>query len=132
MDGHNQLDLLLGRGPSKRSEIIYYEGTTLQAIRYNDWKAHFIIQPRGWFGPKEKLNGALLFNLRRDPYEKTAHESGLYVNWLAHKMWAFGPAKRIVQRHLATFKEFPPRHHSAVSNAPEMNEKSKQEHGFAQ
>ncbi len=132
LDGTNQLGLLLGNGPSRRQEIVYYEGTTLQAIRYADWKAHFIIQPKGWFGPKVKLNGALLFNLRRDPYEKTAEESGLYVDWLAHKMWAFGPAKRIVQQHLATFQEFPPRRPSAVSNVQETGEKMREEHGLAQ
>ncbi len=132
LDGANQMDLLLGQGPSARKEIVYYEGTTLQALRYSDWKAHFIIQPEGWFGPKQKLNGALLFNLRRDPYEKVHKESGEYVNWLAHKMWAFGPAKRIIQQHLATFKAFPPRHASAASNAEEMGERVRQEHSLAQ
>ena len=55
--------------PEKRKEIVYYEGTTLQTLRYGQWKAHFIIQNQGWFGPKEKLGAPLLFNLRRDPYE---------------------------------------------------------------
>ena len=72
LDGYNQLDLFTGKGSSKRKEIIYYEGTTLQAIRYNDWKAHFVVQNEGWFGPKSKLGMPLLFNLRRDPYEGTS------------------------------------------------------------
>ena len=132
LDGFNQMDLLLGKGPSKRKEIVYYEGTTLQAIRYGQWKSHFVVQNEGWFGPKEKLGAPLLFNLRRDPYEKVAEESGLYTEWMAHKMWAFGPTKRLVRKHLATFEKFPPRRLSASSNAKEMTEKASHEHGFAQ
>ena len=127
LDGYNQLDLLLGQGKSKRKEIIYYEGTTLQAVRYGDWKAHFIVQNEGWFGPKEKLGAPLLFNLRRDPYEKAAEESGNYVEFLGKNMWAFGPAKRIVQQHLATFKDFPSRSDSAQSNAKEIEETVRQD-----
>ncbi len=133
LDGVNQLDLLQGKGPSRREQIVYYESATLQALRYRDWKVHFVIQPEGWFGPKVKLNFApLLVNLRRDPYEKAPKESGNYVDWLAHKMWAFGPAKRLVQEHLATFQAFPPRRLSASGNRDEMAEKAAQEHGMAQ
>ncbi len=133
LDGYNQLDLLTGEGPSKRKEIVYYEGTTFQALRYRDWKVHFVIQPNGWFGPKVRLNFApLLVNLRRDPYEKAPEESPGYVNWLAHKMWVFGPTKRLVQQHLATLQAFPPRRPSAASNQNEMAEHASQEHGMAQ
>jgi arylsulfatase len=89
LDGYNQLDMLTGKNPSNRSEIIYYERTTLQAVRYQDWKAHFIVQPHGWGGAKDKLNAPLLFNLRRDPFERAADESGMYINWMGKKMWAF-------------------------------------------
>ena len=128
----NQLDLLLGNGPSKREQIVYYEGTTLQALRFRDWKAHIIIQEEGWFGPKTKLGAPLLFNLRRDPYEKAAEESLMYGNWLGKKMWAFGPTRRLFQKHLASFQEFPPRRPSAVSNAAEVLEEMGEEHGLAQ
>ena len=44
-----------------------------------------------------------------DPnYEKAAEESGMYIRWMGDKMWAFGPAARIVQQHVATLKQFPP------------------------
>jgi arylsulfatase len=132
LDGVNQLDLLLGNGPSKRHQIFYYEGATLQAVRYNDWKAHFIIQPEGWFGPKVKLGAPLIFNLRRDPYEKAAEESLFYGNWLAHKMWAFGPTKRLIQQHIATLRAFPPRRASATSNLEEMSQEAAEDKGFAQ
>jgi arylsulfatase len=132
LDGFNQMDLILGEGPSKRDEIVYYEGPTLQAIRHGPWKAHFIVQNEGWFGSKEKLTAPILFNLRRDPYEKAEEEAGTYINWMAHKMWAFGPAKRLVEQHLATFEEFPPRRPSPNSNADEIAEQAAEEQGIAQ
>lgn len=124
LDGYNQLEMLTGKGDSKRNEIVFYEGPTLQAVRYRDWKAHFIVQNEGWFGPKEKLGAPLLFNLRRDPYERAAEESGNYIEFLGKNMWAFGPAKRIIQNHLATFKEFPSRSNSANANSAEMKERA--------
>ncbi|MDB4759923.1 arylsulfatase, partial [bacterium] len=33
--------------------------------------------------------------------------SGMYVQWMGKKMWAFGPAKTIVQQHMATFQQWP-------------------------
>lgn len=122
LDGYNQVELLTMNGSSSRKEIIYYEGTTLQAVRYEDWKAHFIIQREGWFGPKEKLGAPLLFNLRRDPYEKAADESLLYGEWLGKKMWAFGPARVIVQQHLSTFLDWPPISEAAKANKENLKE----------
>lgn len=131
LDGYNQLPFLTGQGESARKEIFYYEGTTLQAVRYGDWKAHFIVQHHGWGGPKDPLNAPLLFNLRRDPYEKAAEESGMYVRWMGDKMWAFGPAARIVQQHVATLKQFPPRS-AALSNEEQIKEQTETELGLAQ
>ena len=116
LDGYNQMALLTGKGDSARKEIIYYERTTLQAVRYQDWKAHFIIQPHGWGGMKEQLNAPLLMNLRQDPYERAFHESGMYAPWLGKKMWAFGPAQAIVKKHLASFQEWPPVSTAALAN----------------
>jgi len=120
LDGYNQLDMLTGKNPSNRSEIIYYERTTLQAVRYQDWKAHFIVQPHGWGGAKDKLNAPLLFNLRRDPFERAADESGMYINWMGKKMWAFGPAQAIVKKHLSTFEKWPPVSSQAVKNVENL------------
>ncbi|MGX9350237.1 arylsulfatase [Shimia sp. W99] len=131
LDGYNQMSFLTGETGSNRNEIIYYEGTNLQAVRYRDWKAHFVIQEKGWAGPKEELNAPLLFNLRRDPYEKAAEESGMYTRWMGNKMWAFGPAARLVQAHLGTFADFPPRG-AAVKNEAHVQEQTASEGGFSQ
>ena len=132
LDGYNQLPYLTGESAdSSRNEIIYYEGTSLQAVRYRDWKAHFVIQEHGWAGPKEERNAPLLVNLRRDPYEKVSEESGMYVNWMGKKMWAFGPAARLVQAHIATFSDFPPRG-KALDNQDHVEEQVSSEGGFSQ
>jgi arylsulfatase len=129
LDGYNQLDLLTGNGESARKEIIYYERTTLQAVRYGNWKAHFIIQPHGWAGAKEVLTAPLLYNLRQDPFERASEESGMYVRWMGQKMWAFGPAQRIVQRHLGTFKDWPPVSTAAAQNQGKLSEQLESEGG---
>jgi arylsulfatase A-like enzyme len=108
LDGYNQLEMLTGDAESSRKEIIYYERKKLQAVRYGDWKAHFVVQNHGWAGAKEELNAPLLYNLRQDPFERAADESGMYVQWMGKKMWAFGPAQMLVQRHMKTFEEWPP------------------------
>ncbi|MEP1200279.1 arylsulfatase [Tateyamaria sp.] len=131
LDGYNQLSFLTGETESNRSEIVYYEGQDLQAVRYNDWKAHFTVQHHGWGGPKDELNAPLLVNLRRDPYEKAAEESGMYTRWMGKKMWAFGPAARLVQKHLSTFAEFPPRG-SQVTNQAHVEEQISTEGGMSQ
>lgn len=131
LDGYNQLDFLKGQGESNRSEVFYYSGTRLQAVRYNDWKAHFVVQNHGWGGPSEQLNAPLLFNLRRDPYEKAADESGMYTNWMGKKMWTFGPAKTLVQKHLMTLKTFPPRG-TPLANQASIEEQATSDNGLAQ
>jgi len=54
------------------------------------------------------------------------------IDWLGHKMRGFGPATRLIQRRLATFKEIPPRNPSASSNAKEFCEEAELEYGFTE
>ncbi len=57
-------------------EIFYFSDTgDLAALRYNDWKAVFMEQKaeatlRAWIEPWTPLRVPLIFNLRRDPYER--------------------------------------------------------------
>ncbi len=52
LDGYNQMDLLLGKGPSKRHELFYFGGPHLGAVRIDDFKFQFYQQPQGWPGPE--------------------------------------------------------------------------------
>jgi arylsulfatase len=47
-------------------------------------------------------------NLREDPFERYALESGMYQRWAGDKLWLFVPAQMVVGQFVASFKEFPP------------------------
>ena len=54
----------------KRNTLFYYRGTDVYALRYGDFKAHFITEGEyGEFGPKEVHKTPILYNLSEDPAE---------------------------------------------------------------
>jgi arylsulfatase A-like enzyme len=114
LDGYNQLPLLTGTGPGGREEMFYFtDDGDLAALRYQEWKIHFLIQEnlgglRVWERAFTPLRLPMLMNLRSDPYER-ADESFDYGRWRAERAFAFVPAQVFVGRFLATFREFPPR-----------------------
>ena len=69
LDGYDQIDLITGKGPSKRHEVLYFAEGTLGAVRINDYKYRFIDQPNGWLGEKTHVDVPYLINLRLDPFE---------------------------------------------------------------
>ena len=115
LDGYNQLDMLLGNGPSQRAEVFYFsDDGDLTALRFNDWKAVFAEQRvqgtlQVWAEPFVKLRIPKLFNLRRDPYERADITSNTYYDWYIDRAYTLYGSQAIVGRFLATFKEFPPR-----------------------
>ena len=70
LDGYNQMDLLLGKGPSARHELFYFGGAKLGALRLDDFKYQFYQQPLGWPGPKTTTDMPLVYNIRQDPFER--------------------------------------------------------------
>jgi arylsulfatase len=116
LDGYNILPLLTGETKeSPRKEIFYFADTgELTALRYNDWKAIFMEQEakdtlRAWIEPWKELRVPLIFNLRRDPYERAYFTSNTYYDWLIDHIFFLVPAQVYVSDFLRTFKEFPPR-----------------------
>ncbi len=57
LDGYNQIDLITGKGPSKRNEVFYFTEGTLGAVRINDYKYRFTDQPNGWLELPKRLTG---------------------------------------------------------------------------
>ncbi|NNE17132.1 MAG: arylsulfatase [Myxococcales bacterium] len=114
-DGYNQLDMLLGNGPSARKEMFYFtDDGSLSAMRYNDWKVLFSIQEAHgfdvWARPFTSLRLPKLFNLRQDPFERASEEATMfYDKWTIDRAFVFVPAQAIVARFLSTFKDYPPR-----------------------
>jgi arylsulfatase len=129
LDGYNILPLLTGEtDESPRKEIFYFsdEGD-LAALRYGDWKALFLEQKarttlRAWIEPWTPLRVPLIFNLRRDPYERAYFTSNTYYDWLIDRIYLLVPAQAYVGQFLQTFKEFPQRQKAGTFNLDKVME----------
>ena len=117
LDGYNQMDLLLGNGPSARHELFYFGGPKLGALRVDDFKYQFYQQPLGWPGPKVTTDMPLIYNIRQDPFERTPSINGETLNDLgggymndfyAREFWRFVLVQQRVAELAKTAVEFPP------------------------
>ncbi len=114
LDGYNLLPALTGDADWPREEFFYWtDDGSLSGLRYNQWKLVFMEQ-RGhglevWQEPFVTLRFPKLFNLRTDPFERADHEAGDYHRWRVDHAFALVPAQAYVAKHLATYREFPPR-----------------------
>ena len=59
--------------------------------------------------PFTPLRVPLIFNLRRDPYERTSITSNTYYDWVLDRAYMLVPTQSYVAQFLATFKDYPPR-----------------------
>ena len=130
LDGYNFLPYLTGKaeeGP--RKEIFYFtDDGDLSALRYEDWKLIFLEQRveatlQAWSEPFIPLRIPLIFNLRRDPYERSQITSNTYYDWLLDRAYLLVPAQAYVARFLGTFKEFPPRQKAASFSLDQVMDK---------
>ncbi len=130
LDGYNFLPHLTGEeevGP--RREIFYFsDDGDLTALRYNDWKLIFMEQKeystlRAWIEPFTPLRVPLIFNLRRDPYERSYRTSNTYYDWMIDRVYLLVPAQDYVGQFLATFKDYPPRQKAASFSLDQVMEK---------
>ncbi|UCG80027.1 MAG: hypothetical protein JSV60_08655, partial [Desulfobacterales bacterium] len=65
----------------------------------------------------------LIFNLRRDPYERAQVTSNTYYDWLIDRAFLLVPAQAYVGQFLETFKEYPPRQKAASFTLDQVMEK---------
>ncbi|NME67509.1 arylsulfatase [Flammeovirga aprica] len=128
LDGYNQWDYFTGKEDASRRETFFYvaDNGMIQAMRWNDWKIHFIIQegegPDMWFsGHRFALSWPKIYNLGQDPYEMADH-SGMYLKWYGQKMWLFVPAKEKLGEFFMSFKDFPPRQRPELLSPGKMQE----------
>jgi arylsulfatase len=127
LDGYDQLDLLTGKGPSKRHEIFYFTEGTLSAVRLNDYKYRFTDQPNGWLGATEKVDWPILTNLRLDPFERTGIPTSKggslgYYDWFPYEFWRFVFVQQEVGKAAQTFIEYPPMQKGASFNMEAVKE----------
>ncbi|MCW2803340.1 MAG: aslA2 [Propionibacteriaceae bacterium] len=109
LDGYNQLPYLTGETEeSPRHEFFYYGEHDLFAIRYNNWKVHFLIKDDWFAGAMLRPTVPRPVNLRVDPLEKHM-DAPSYPVYAGEKLWTVLPAAAIVLKHANTFVDFPPR-----------------------
>ncbi len=114
IDGYNQLDYLSGKiKESPRKEFIYVgDDGAVMAIRVGDWKAIYLEnrahQLDVWREPMVHLRLPLLFNLRRDPFEKSQQSSNTYHDWMIDRAFVLIPLQAVASKFLLSLKDFPP------------------------
>ena len=88
------------------------DGGAVAAIRVGDWKAVYLEnrahQLQVWREPFIKLRLPLIFNLRRDPFEKAQHNSNTYHDWVIDRAYMLGPMQVVASKFLLTLKDYPP------------------------
>ena len=114
IDGYNMLDYLSGTtDKSPRSEFWYVnDDGQVVAARYDAWKVVFL-ENRGqafgvWREPFVELRVPLLFNLRRDPFEKSQHNANIYEDWFLDRAFIVVPIQAMATQFLKTMQEYPP------------------------
>ena len=128
IDGYNQLDYLSGKvKESPRNEFWYVnDDGQIVAARYQDWKVVFL-ENRGeafgvWREPFTELRVPLLFNLRRDPFEKAQHNSNTYNDWFLDRPFVVVPIQGLAAKFLLTMKEYPPSQKPGSFNLSKIEE----------
>ena len=123
------LDYLSGKAKeSPRNEFWYVnDDGEIVAARYQDWKIVFL-ENRGeafgvWREPFVELRVPLLFNLRRDPFEKAQHNSNTYNDWFLDRPFVIVPITEMAGNFLKTMMEYPP---SATAGSFNLTKMQKQ------
>jgi arylsulfatase A-like enzyme len=106
IDGVNQLPFLEGKQKkSNRDNVIYFAGNfQLRAVKWNDWKLHYVFQPEPNVSVAPYMR---LFNLRSDPKEESDVKDA--------NPWAQSVMDKIVADFMATVQTFP----NVPVNAPD-------------
>jgi arylsulfatase len=134
IDGYNQLDYLTGTAKqSPRREFWYVnDDGQIVAARYDDWKVVFL-ENRGqafgvWREPFVELRVPLLFNLRRDPFEKAQHNANTYNDWFLERVFLLVPIQALAARFLQTMKDYPPSQTPGSFNLSKIEESLRSAH----
>lgn len=112
---------------SPRKEFIYVnDDGAVVAIRLGDWKAVFQ-ENRGetfqiWREPFVELRIPLLFNLRRDPFEKAQHNSNTYHDWFLDRAFVLVPMQQVAGKFLKSLTDYPPSQTPGAFNLTKIQE----------
>jgi arylsulfatase A-like enzyme len=138
LDGVDQSGYLLGTSEnSARDYFFYYSGTTLSAVRYQNWKMYWeMAQPgaTGWLMPLVKYNFTMVQNIKRDPFEQFVAQDQKSSMSLGGALggpltayqydWNMLPiGQQMALQHLETYRAFPPLQEAATYNLDLVMEK---------
>jgi arylsulfatase len=129
IDGYNMLDYLSGKvKESPRKEFWYVnDAGEMVAGRYQDWKLVWMENRaegmKVWTEPFVELRIPLLFNLRRDPFEKSQHNANVYYDWFLDRPFVIVPMTEMAGKFLKTMIDYPP---SATAGAFNLSKMQKQ------
>jgi arylsulfatase len=133
IDGYNMIDYLSGETEESPRQEFWYADDEGQfvAARYSDWKLVFAVNRAQtmalWREPFVELRAPLLFNLRRDPFEKAQHNSNTYNDWwLDRTGFVFPPVAGLLRQFILTMQEFPPSQRAGSWNIAEVMEQLQQ------
>lgn len=100
MDGVDQTEFLIGKqDKSNREGFPCYVGDVLHAVKWRNWKVHFVWQEYMFDSPQPLPNPRVI-NLIEDPKER--HVGGTLDTWVYH------PVNKIVSDFQASLKSEPP------------------------
>jgi arylsulfatase len=122
IDGVNMLPYLTGAvKESPRSSFFYVsDDGGIMAVRSGDYKLVFAEQRAQstavWAEPMVSLRVPLIFNLRRDPFERAQHNSNVYWDWLINHTPQLYQCQAIVAAQIDNFVKYPPRQKAASFN----------------
>ena len=90
------------------------------ALRHGDWK--FVLaeqranRMRVWSEPLVKLRLPMIFNLRRDPFERAEYNSNTYFDWIMYHAFLMYEMQEVVGAEIENFVKYPPRQKPASFN----------------
>jgi arylsulfatase len=122
IDGVNMLPYLTGQvKESPRTSFFYVsDDGGIMAVRSGDYKLVFAEQRAQstavWSEPMVSLRVPLIFNLRRDPFERAQHNSNVYWDWLINHTPQLYQCQAIVAAQIDNFVKYPPRQKAASFN----------------
>src|SRR4051812_15665218 len=122
IDGYNMVPYLTGQVKESPRSFFFYmsDDGEVMAVRNGDWK--FVLgeqraqQMRVWMEPLDKLRIPLIFNLRRDPFERAQHNSNTYYDWMVSHVFMLYEMQALVAAQLDDFAKYPPRQRPASFN----------------
>src|SRR5260370_16760833 len=115
LDGYNLIPYVTGAAKeSPRNAIMYFsDDGDVMAVRVGDYKFNLAVQRadkmQAWAEPLVKLRVPLIYNLRRDPFERADFNSNTYYDWMVDHVPQMYLMQKVVAEQIKDFELFPPR-----------------------